>query len=284
MAKQALGRGLSALIQGSNTKVEEKTGILEIPINKIKQNKYQPRRNFDTDKLKELINSIKEKGVIQPVLVRHTNNDFYELIAGERRLRAVQALGLKAIPAIIKDANDEESLEIALIENINRADLNAIEEAQAYKQLIEEFKLTQEEISKKVGKDRATIANILRLLKLPAEIQQYVSRGTIDMGHARALLSLDTEKEQKAVAFKIINRNLNVRQTEQLVSSRKTTTSHKIHSKKSTTAIEYKALEEELQRLLGTKVRLYNTNKGGHIEISYYSDEDLERIVELIKH
>ncbi|MEI7904972.1 MAG: ParB/RepB/Spo0J family partition protein, partial [Candidatus Firestonebacteria bacterium] len=220
---KGLGKGLGALIPESNNgqqmasreeKQAAKEGIYDIEISKIIPNKYQPRKEFNPEKLKDLVASIKEKGVIQPISVRKIGEEQYELIAGERRLRATKEAGLNIIPAIVKAVNDEDMLELALIENIQRDDLNSIEEAQAYRRLIEEFSLTHDDLSKKVGKDRSTITNILRLLNLPVSIQEHVSRETISMGHARVLLSLESVNLQNTICESVIKKGLSVRQTE----------------------------------------------------------------------
>ncbi len=291
--QKGLGKGLGALITGSgpqtptqnsqqntdNTVIRE--GIIDIEIGNIIPNKYQPRKEFNPEKLKELVASIKEKGVIQPISVRKIGADKYELIAGERRLRATKEAGLAKIPAILKDVKDEDMLELALIENIQRDDLNAIEEAVAYKQLIDEFGLTHDEMSKKVGKDRSTITNALRLLNLPAKIQDYVSRETISMGHARVLLGIENANLQYTICENIIKKALSVRQSESLVSRLK-----KIEKgpRKAIIDIDVHIAEAEkkMQYALGAKVKVKGRAKG-KIEIYYSGLDELNRVYELIK-
>jgi ParB family transcriptional regulator, chromosome partitioning protein len=286
MEKRVLGRGLAALIPEKQTtdnmQVLESNiqqGVKNIPLAKIKANKYQPREDFNQEALDDLANSIKEKGFIQPVLVRFKDNE-YELIAGERRFRAAKKLGYTEIPAIIKEASDLDSLELSIIENIQRENLNPIDQAKAYKRLQEEFSMTQEKVADTIGKDRATVANILRLLNLPAKIQEYVSRGTISMGHARAILSLDTESEQARLCTKVIKEDLSVRDTE---SYAKKMSLHKAKSKKIEEDPNIHSLEQELREMFGTKVRILKSKKGGKIEIEFYSDTDLSRVITLLK-
>jgi len=286
MEKRVLGRGLGALIPekqtaGSMQELESniQQGIRNIPIEKVKANKYQPREDFNQEALGDLANSIREKGFIQPVLVRVKDNE-YELIAGERRLRAAKKLGYKEIPAIIKEASDLDSLELSIIENIQREDLNPIDQAKAYKRLQEEFSITQEKVADTIGKDRATVTNILRLLNLPAKIQEYVSRGTISMGHARAMLSLATESEQMRLCTKVMKDDLSVRDTE---SYAKKMSLHKPKSKKNEEDPNINSLEQELREIFGTKVKVLKSKKGGRIEIAFYSDADLSRVITLLK-
>jgi len=279
MQRIALGKGLGALLPEAKIEGEN---IKEVSISEIKSSRYQPRRYFDPEKQNELIDSIKEKGIIQPVLIR-PSKEGYELIAGERRLQAAKALGLTRIPAIVKDVVDTEALEIALIENIQRQDLNPIEEAEAYQKLIKEFKLTQEDLAKEVGKDRTSVANTLRLLKLPMKIQEQVSKGVISMGHARALLSLESEAQQLEICEKIVKKGLSVREVEELVKRTKTTEVSRETSVVEEPNVTIIACEEELMRTLGTKVRIKETGKEkGKIEIEFYSYSDLDRIMEKI--
>lgn len=295
MEKKVLGKGLGALIQNKTSddsvkqgqaksgesqilKSKIQQGIANISIDKIKTNKYQPREEFDTESLKDLAASIKEKGFVQPVLLRSQHGE-YELIAGERRLRAAKMLGLKQLPAILKDASDLDSLELSIIENIQRENLNAIDQAKAYKRLLDEFKMTQESIAETIGKDRATVANMLRLLRLPQKIQEYVSRGTISMGHARAILGLSNPSQQTRLCTKIIKNDLSVRDTERYA-KKMTSVSKKKALDKDPNVI---SIEEKLRDALGTKVRIITAKKGGRIEIEFYSEKDLERIVTLLK-
>jgi len=284
MEKKVLGKGLEALIpdkigsgkpQIFDSKVHQ--GIANISIDKIKVNQYQPREDFPQETLKELAASIKEKGFIQPVLVR-TKQGSYELIAGERRLRAAQMLDLKEVPAIIKDVSDLDSLELSIIENVQREDLNPIDQAKAYRRLLEAFNMTQEDIADSIGKDRTTVANILRLLKLPQKIQEYVSRGTLSMGHARAMLGFSRESEQMRLCTKVIKNDLSVRETERYAKKMIPSSKKKIIDKDPNLA----SLEESLSEILGTKVKITKGKKGGRLEIEFYSDSDLERIVILL--
>lgn len=276
MQRKALGKGLRALIPV----VEEKReGILEIPVEEVKPNRYQPRKMFTDARLDELVSSIKEKGIIQPIIVQKTDSG-YELIAGERRWRAAQKAGMEKIPVIVKEVTGEGSLELALIENIQRENLNPMEEARAYQRLADEFHLIQEEIAKKVGKDRSSVANYLRLLKLPQEIQDSIANEELTMGHARALLSLDSAKEQIFLKERIIKRNMSVREIESFITRGKRV---KKELPKKTVDIFKNRMEEELQRFLGTKVNIIKGRKRGKIEIIFYSDEDFERIIELIR-
>lgn len=281
MSKQVLGRGLSALIPGAKKDDEvsssKSVNITEIELENIRHNKYQPRKDFNDNSQQELILSIKEKGIIQPILVRLLD-DGYELIAGERRFRAAKALGLNTIPAIIKSVSDEESLELSLIENIQREDLNPIEEAKAYESLINDFNLTQEEIAIKVGKDRTTIANSIRLLKLPLDIQDKLMSNEITVGHAKVILGLTNSSDQRIAVENILKNGLSVRDTEKYVERLKEAPVHK--RKMAYKDPHVTALEEHIQRVLGTQVRICQGKKKGRIEIEYYTQEDLQRILE----
>ncbi len=274
--KKALGRGLSALIPLKESENISAESINQIHISKIRTNKYQPRIDFNEEKLKELINSIREKGVVQPVLVRKSG-DGYELIAGERRLRAVKALGFETIPSIIKDVSDIDMLEISLIENIQREELNSIEEARSFQKFITDFGFTQEKIAQVLGKDRTTIANTIRLLGLPAVIQGHISKGEITAGHARALLSLPTERLQMKACGLIIKNGLSVREAES-IAARRNTAKLKTSAQKDT---EITDMEAALQQLLGTRVKIFHGKKRGKIQIDYYSSDDLNRIAGL---
>ncbi|MDD5436185.1 MAG: ParB/RepB/Spo0J family partition protein [Candidatus Omnitrophica bacterium] len=276
MEKKALGKGLSALIPAREGAQENGEAVLQIPIAKIKTNKYQPRLDFNKEKLDELINSIKEKGVIQPVLVRKSA-DGYELIAGERRLRAVTTLGLDAIPAIVKDVADIDMFELSLIENIQREELNPIEEAVAFQKLITDFSFTQDKIATTLGKDRSTIANTIRLLGLPKKIQEYISKNSITAGHAKAILSLPTEAARLRLADIVIKRGLSVRETERAVAKRELKTTDPV-VRKDQNIVD---IENGLQQLFGTRVRIFHGDKKGRIQIEYYSDEDLNRILDI---
>jgi ParB family chromosome partitioning protein len=273
-----LGKGLGALIPEKTTTFDIAEKVVKIKVDSIRPNKLQPRKKFNPEKLKELKDSIKEKGIIQPIIVR-PNEDGYELIAGERRFRAVKELGYNEIPVIVKEVSDADSLELALIENIQREGLNPVEEANAYMDLIEKFNFSQEEISKAVGKDKSTVSNTLRLLTLPKLIQNYVSEDVISMGHAKALLSLPVERPRIRFAKRIIRKNLSVRQAEELIRQKLQKPGRKIREKNEHLA----RLEEELQHHLGTRVKIIQGKKRGRLEISYYSNEDLDRILDLIK-
>jgi ParB family chromosome partitioning protein len=278
--KPALGRGLGALIPDIG--IENNEGVTEIDINDIEPNKDQPRRKFDEDKLRELADSIKEHGVVQPVIVKKEGS-FYKLIAGERRWRAARIAGLKTIPAITKEFTEQEIMEISLIENVQREDLNPIEEAEAYKRLIDEFKLTQEEISQKIGKSRSAIANILRLASLDERVKQYVSEGILSEGHARALSNVDDNKElQYEIAKRVINENLNVRQTEKLIKKKMLEAIKNPFDKKGPDPY-LGEVERRIENVLGAKVSVKFKRRKGTIQIDYYSQEDLERILEILK-
>ncbi len=278
MPKQALGKGLGALIPDLSTlddKERKALGILDIELDRIVPNEYQPRKVFSDEKLKELAASIKEQGVIQPVLV-HRAGAGYGLIAGERRWRAARLAGLKTIPALIKEATKRELLEMALIENIQREDLNALEAAEAYKRLQDEFKLTQDDLAKRVGKERSTVTNFLRLLHLPKEIKQELAAGTLSMGHAKALLSLERNRDQIQAAALIVKKGLSVREAESLAARLK----NPPKERKIRQSQETRSLEERLKKSLGTKVSISAKSKGGRIIIEYYSAEELDRILE----
>ncbi|NOY57914.1 MAG: ParB/RepB/Spo0J family partition protein [Calditrichaeota bacterium] len=279
--RKALGRGLKALIPDAPAPGKEENNIQFVEVATVSPNPFQPRVNFNPESLAELQNSIKEKGVIQPITVRK-HEDGYQLIAGERRLRAVRDLDLATIPAYILDVRtDEEMMELSIIENIHREDLNPIDIANSYKRLIDECKLTQEVVSQKVGKDRSTIANFLRLLKLPRQIQGSVQNGELTMGHARALLSLSKKETQIALWKKIVKNDLSVRKVEQLVrsESKKKPDKAKLPDK-STLFLE--DAEQKLRTQLTTKVSIKPKAKGGAIVIDYYSDDDLDRLISVI--
>lgn len=280
--KPALGKGLSALIPQKEKEKGKNREILDLDIKTIKPNEYQPRRIFKDSALNDLVASIKEKGVIQPIIVRTSSNNSYELIAGERRLRAAGIAGLKVIPAIVKEVASVEALELALIENIQREDLNPLETAEAFNRLIKEFNLTHDDLSQKVGKDRATVTNYLRILKLPLEIKKWIAEGSLSIGHAKALLQVENQRLQLEIASKIIKSGLSVRETEAL--SRKSaspgTSSSKLHSSRDP---QISSLEEKMMHSLGTKVRLvHKSNKRGRIEIDYFSLEELDRLLEIL--
>ncbi|HET6363628.1 MAG: ParB/RepB/Spo0J family partition protein [Nitrospirota bacterium] len=280
MQKQALGKGLGALIpdlSALDDKEKRALGINEIELDKIVPNEYQPRKVFNDEKMKELAASIKEQGVIQPVIV-HRAGSGYQLIAGERRWRASRLAGLKTIPALVKEATKRELLEMALIENIQREDLNPLEAAEAYKRLQDEFKLTQEDLAKRVGKERSTVTNFLRLLGLPKEIKQELATGALSMGHAKALLSLERVRDQMKATVMIVKKGLSVREAEALAARLK----NPPKEKKVRLSHELKSVEEKLKKALGTKVSITAKSKGGRIVIEYYSAEELDRIIDMI--
>ncbi|HAY3874680.1 MULTISPECIES: ParB/RepB/Spo0J family partition protein [unclassified Clostridium] len=279
-----LGKGLSSLIPENDFQDSNNEQVISIDINLIKPNKDQPRKHFDNEKLIELANSIKEHGIIQPIVVRK-ENQFYVIIAGERRWRAAKLLNLKEVPIIIKELSDVEVVQISLIENIIREDLNPIEEATAYNKLLNDFNLTQEEISKQVSKSRSAIANSLRLLNLDERIQGYLIEGVLSEGHGRAILALENKEDQYVVAQKVIDENLNVRQTELLVRSyyKDDNNKYKKINNKSENDIYYKDIRTKLENHFNTKVCISNNSKNkGKIEIEYYSPEDLQRIIEIL--
>ncbi|NLB89346.1 MAG: ParB/RepB/Spo0J family partition protein [Syntrophomonadaceae bacterium] len=271
--ERGLGRGLDALFSSSNTIDYDSEEIINVDINDVIPREDQPRKFFNIEALNELADSIREHGVLQPILVRAIGEK-YEIIAGERRYRAAKLVDLESIPVVIKDVSDKEAMEIALIENLQREDLSVVEEALAYKGMIEEFGYIQEEIAQKVGKSRTHIANTIRILKLPDEILQMLEDKKITAGHARTLLSINDPKEQIAIAKKIAAENISVREAEQKAKTRK-----KMPDNKPTEIID---LEDRLQKYFGTKAEITPKRKGGSINISYYDNEDLQRILELL--
>lgn len=305
MAKKGLGKGLGAIFgedvvkenkeetekkakaeAKSAEEMDEKGRILMLKLDLVQPNKEQPRKTFDEEKINELAESIKNYGVLQPLLVQK-NDSFYEIIAGERRWRAAKAAGLKEVPAVLKEYSKQEAMEISLIENVQRADLNPIEEALGYRQLIDEFGLTQEEIAVRVAKSRTAITNTMRLLKLDEQIQNMLVQGVITSGHARALLSLEDIQMQLKAAKEILDKKLSVRETERLVKRlQKEASGEKKEEKKKdeTLALIYQDLEDRMKSVMGTKVSIHNKDKNkGRIEIEYYSEAELERIVEMIE-
>lgn len=283
--RKALGKGLGALIPGADMQPTEEKGesIHYIPIDQISPNPFQPRNRFDEEKIRELAQSIKESGVLQPLLVRK-KGETYELVAGERRLRAGKEAGLEEIPVIIKDFTDEESLEIALIENIQRENLNPIEEAEAYKLLQEKFSLTQEQLAKKVGKSRPAISNTMRLLKLPNSVRLKLTNDLISMGHARALLAISDPKTQEKLAEKIILDELTVRDIEKEVQDILCPPAPKGKKPPKKKRPEVMILEEELRKTFGTKVSIKLNKKGkGNIQIQFYSMDDFDRILGILR-
>lgn len=282
MPKRGLGKGLQALIPEMETDQEQEKS-LDIKIKDIHPNRHQPRKEFDQEKLSELAMSIEEHGLIQPIIVSPTEKG-YQIVAGERRWRAASMIGLEKIPAIVNEYTDQELMEIALIENLQREDLNIIEEGNAYKQLIDQFQLTQEQIARRLGKSRTLITNTLRLLTLSEELQTMIRENQLSAGHGRTLLAESDINKRKTLAARVIEDSLSVRDLEKIVQEskadkKKVSKSNKKPTRKSNIYIE---LEEKMQRVLGTKVNINHKNKKGKIEIEYYSEEDLDRIYEVI--
>lgn len=292
--RKGLGKGLDSLIpenksakaSGSESKKTEETAEIKsgermMRINMVEPNRDQPRRNFEEDALLELADSIKQYGVLQPLIVRK-RNDYYEIIAGERRWRAAKMAGVKEVPVIIKEYNEQEILEIALIENIQRENLNPIEEAMAFKKLLEEFNLKQDEVAERVSKSRTAVTNSMRLLKLDQRVQQMIIDDMISTGHARALLAIDDPEQQYVLANKIFDEKLSVRETEKLIKEIKNPKKQK-EKKIIENAFIYEDIEDKMKQVLGTKVHVASKGKGkGKIEIEYYSDKELERMFDMI--
>ena len=307
MAKPALGRGLGALLGGNPpipspapaTSIQpavapaapavtqdHRERVQRVPLARIRPSALQPRKEFSDEALRELADSIREQGVVQPLIVRERGG-FLELIAGERRWRAAQLIQLPEIPVIVREADDRSVLELALIENLQRENLNAIEEAHGYAQLAEQFQLTQEEISAKVGKSRAVVANAMRLLKLPPTVQKMLREGRISVGHAKVILGLDGEKDQAQAAERVIKEGLNVRQTEGLVAKLQTRSSRVAAAKPETVAApgsdpHVAAVESKLREVFATKVQLHYSQGKGSVEISFFSEAELERILQIL--
>jgi ParB family chromosome partitioning protein len=275
LKKVTLGRGLDALIPTE----KERYGYLLANIGEIKPNAFQPRKDFDEESIEELAQSIKENGIIQPLVVRKTEGN-YEIIAGERRWRAAQKVGLTKVPVILKDVSDRQALELALVENLQREDLNSIEEATAYEQLIEDFGLTHEEISARIGKERSTVTNQLRLLKLPDEIKEAIITGEITAGHARAILGLQSLTKAKEILEAIRKEKLSVRKTEKLV--QKLSTLKEKTAKLDSGDFFINNITDELKKALGTHVKIIDKKGKGKIEIEYYSKMELERLIEIL--
>ncbi len=287
--KARIGKGLDALIPSGGVsktvekpvKVTDKDGVVNVKISKVEPNREQPRKNFDEDALQELAESIKQFGVLQPILVQE-RDDYYEIIAGERRWRAANIAGLKEVPVIIRNLTEQEIVEIALIENIQREDLNPIEEAQAYKRLLTEFNLKQDEVAERVSKSRTAVTNSMRLLKLSDEVQQMVIDEMITTGHARALLAIEDPEQQYILAQKVFDEKLSVRDIEKLVKNLGKTKVQKKSKEKQLTAI-YQEIEEVLKGKLSTKVSIVAKENGaGKIEVEFFSHEELDRLMDLI--
>ncbi len=288
MNRKALGKGINALIPDFELGVPKSdndgsTKSTELLIDKISPNRFQPRKYFDDEKLEELVASIQENGVLQPVVVQKSG-DGYELIVGERRWRASKKAGLNKIPAVIREVTDAQALELAIIENIHRQDLNPIEEAESYARLSDEFALTQEMIAKKVGRSRTAVTNTLRLLKLSRNVKEDLISGKLAMGHARALLGLENPGQIESLRKEIFKQDLTVRQTESRVNKLKQPVSLQPTSLNPKKNIFIKDLEKDLERKLGTKVEINPKKKGGKLVVTYYSDDDLDRIQSLIGH
>lgn len=277
--RKALGRGLGALLGTPELDVEQ---LREIDIDRILPNSQQPRKSFDEESLEELANSIRQHGVVQPIVVRPLDDGFFQLIAGERRWRASQRAGLTRVPAVVRQAGEHDTLEIALIENLQRQDLNPLEEAQAYERLIVDFGMTQDEVARRVGKNRATIANMLRLLKLPPEVQQWLRENKLSTGHAKALLSLSEPDAILDAARKVIQGNLSVRQAEMLMSRISKGDSENADSGAVSEVVDpnVKAAIRALEQVIGTKVAIHENAGKGTIEIHFYSLEEMNRLYE----
>lgn len=287
-AKRGLGKGIDAMISGDDTKMKKvvKEVIKEvdtIDINKIEPNNNQPRKNFNEDKIHELAESIKQHGLIEPLVVQKGKKGFYTIIAGERRWRAAREAGIKEIPVVVKDYSDQQVMEIALIENIQREDLNAIEEAEAYERLIKDFNLKQDEVAERVSKSRVAITNSLRLLKLDPRVREMIIEDKIKSGHARALLAVNDPEEQYRLAVMIFDHSMSVRETEKMVKkylSDKDKPKKEVKEKDTQTELIYKDFEEKLKTVIGTKVNINHKGKGkGKIEIEYFSPDEFDRII-----
>ena len=279
MHRKALGRGLDALIPVSSPTATEELapGVRELPISEIGSNPFQPRSRFEDDAIRELAASIKATGVLQPVLVRGLGRDGYQLVAGERRLRAASLAGLETIPAVVREVDDREMLELALVENVQREDLNPIEEAKAYNTLATKLGMTHDQISERVGKQRVSITNALRLLVLPPEVQDMVSRGTLTAGHARALLSLESGGDQLAASRYVQSKGFSVRRTESYVRRKLRRHHSRPPGARLAGLMEW---ENKLQQKFSTHVSISPKRKGGKVEFEYYGQEDLERLLE----
>ena len=279
--KKGLGKGLNALLTDENSSIDSDS-ITEIKISDIEPNSGQPRKAFDQDKLSELADSIKQYGVLSPILVKKAENDYYQRIAGERRWRASKLAGLKTIPAIIKKDEEIESYEIALIENLQRQDLNPIEEALGYRKLMTNYGMTQEKVSEKMSKSRSYVANALRLLTLPEEVLSMVEKGEISVGHAKVLLSVSSKDEILKLAKEVFENSLSVRELESLIKQK----SKPVKEKKEVdlnVKLAFETIEKSISSKLGTKVKILDKNNKGKIQIEYYSAKDLERILKIIE-
>lgn len=280
MEKKALGRGLEALLPVSDGKIlSEYKEIQELPIDHVLPNRYQPRRDFSDSELVELAESVKQNGLLQPILVRRKGDGFFELIAGERRLRAAKLAGLHSIAAIVRNSNDEQTIELALVENLQRKDLNPMEAARAYHRMVHEFGFTHETLAQRLGKDRSSIANFARLVNLPSEIHGLVESGVISTGHAKVILGLDSSEKQIKLARRIVEGQLSVRQAEEEVT--RASRSRKDKRVKWRRKL-YLDLEERIQKHLGTRVTILKGKRSGKIVIHYFSPAELERLLEVL--
>ncbi len=280
MEKKALGKGIGALLPPKESVWGKAHQQVEaIALTHIGPNRFQPRKDFPLSDLEPLADSIKHNGVLQPILVRRLGDGNYELIAGERRLRAAKLAGLTSIPAIVRNSTDDQSASFSLVENIQRQDLNPMEEARAYSRLMNEFQLTQEEVGERVGKDRSTIANISRLMSLPKTVQEFVELGSVSLGHAKVLLGLSHAPTQVEIANQIIKENLSVRQTEQLLLNR---IKKRVRKNQIVKESAFQHVEEQFRKRLGTKTVIRKGRRGGKIEISFFTEEDLNRVAEII--
>ena len=284
MEKKALGKGLGALLPGHDPRASGLDQTIQmVPLTQILANQFQPRKIFVQEDLESLAESIKENGILQPILVRRKGDGVYELIAGERRLRAAKLANLSKVPVIIRNSKNHESTILALVENLQRKDLNPIEEAKAYSQLIEQFGLTQEQVAEKVGRERSSVANILRLVSLPSDIQRLIELEKITMGHAKVILGFGNSKMQIALANRIIRGQLSVRDVERLVKNNPSLLKKVPKKGKNVSSPNsYTTVEEQLQKQLGTKVSIRSKRRGGELTVAYYSEEDLTRIVDVI--
>ena len=282
MAKRQGGLGKYG-VDAIFSELKEDSEGTELNLDQLSPNPFQPRSDFDQEKLDELAQSIKEHGIIQPIVVRHVEGK-YQIVAGERRWRAAQIAGLEKVPVVVKEMDDASMMQMALIENVQREDLNPMEEALAYKRLMEEFELKQDEVASRVGKSRSAVANSVRLLNLPEEVQNLVSQGNISSGHARALLGLASKDMVVKLAERIVSKGLSVRQVEEIIKDM-----HRLSSSTTTTVTRTSKdpnitdLEDSIQKILGTKVKMVGSYDKGKIEINYYSSEDLDRLIELIR-
>lgn len=275
MIKKGLGRGLSALIDAGNT---DEAPIMELKINEIEPNMGQPRKNFNDEKLDQLAESIRQHGIVQPIIVKKEKNS-YTIVAGERRWRAARLAGLTSVPVVVKDISSKQVMEIALIENLQREDLNPMEEAEAYEKLLKEFNMTQEDVARTVGKSRPAVANSLRLLNLCDAVKKLVVSGELSSGHARTLITISDVSVQESLAMQIAEKELSVRETEKLI---KRLSSEKPVQQKEEMTPEHIEIEEKLRNIFGTKVRLISNDKSGKIMIEYYSNDELDRILEML--